>query len=67
MNRPNDEELFATLQEMRALYPDWRFGQMICNLATWARGAEAKSVWDIEDRELVKTAKQHVSSRKAQR
>ena len=23
------------LREMHQLYPDWRFGQMIANLATW--------------------------------
>ena len=66
MSRPDDQELFTVLQEMRALYPDWRFGQMISNLASWARGAEVKSIWDVEDRELVETAKQHLRKRKAE-
>ena len=64
MSRPNDEELFTPLREMRALYPHWRFGQMISNLAFWARGAEVKSIYDVEDRELVETAKQHVQKTK---
>ena len=66
MSRPDDHELFTVLQEMRSLYPQWRFGQMICNLATWARGAEVKSIWDVEDRELVETAKGHIRKRKEQ-
>jgi len=60
MSKPNDQELFAALQEMRSLYPDMRFGQLICNLATWARGTHPGSVWDLEDQELVQTAREHI-------
>ena len=57
---PPDDELFAGLRAMRSRYPNWRFGQLICNLAVWARGAEASAVWDITDSELLDSALQHL-------
>ena len=66
MNRPSHEELFEVLKAMRTSYPEWRFGQLICNVAAWARGAETNSVWDVEDHELVQTARAHLLKRKAQ-
>jgi hypothetical protein len=56
----SDDELFAALREMRERYPNWRFGQMIANLATWAQGAEKNQVWDIEDSALVNAARRHL-------
>ncbi|MHC1765227.1 MAG: hypothetical protein AB9869_13160 [Verrucomicrobiia bacterium] len=60
MNTLDDQELFSVLKRMRSLYPDMRFGQLVCNLATWARGPGVSSVWDVEDQELLQTAKQHI-------
>jgi hypothetical protein len=34
-----------------------RFGQMIANLATLARGPEVESIWDAEDEELAAAAR----------
>ena len=47
------QQVLTALAELSAAYPDWRFGQMIANLALIARGPEAESVWDIEDEELL--------------
>ncbi len=58
----SDDELFAALREMRQKYPDWRLGQMIANLSTWARGTGNGQVWDVEDSELVETARRHLQS-----
>ena len=63
MTRPSDEELLEQLRQMRQLHPEWRFGQMVCNLAFWARGAEASSVWDVEDSELMEAARSHLRGR----
>ena len=60
----SDDELFTVLKAMRAQYPDWRFGQLVCNVAAWARGAQANSVWDVEDRELVQAAREHIQKKK---
>ena len=63
MNDSEDQELFEVLRAMRAQYPDWRFGQLVCNLATWARGAQPRAVWDAEDRELIRAAREHLQKR----
>lgn len=61
----SDDELFGALREMRQKYPDWRLGQMIANLATWTEGAHHDQIWDIEDSELVETARRHLQKRKS--
>ena len=66
MSESADHELFEALKAMRAHYPDWRFGQLVCNVATWARGAQTSSVWDVEDQELIKAAREHLHKREAQ-
>ena len=47
------QQVLTALAELSAAYPDWRFGQMIANLALIARGPENESVWDMEDEELL--------------
>ena len=61
--RVSDDELLAVLREMRAAYPDWRLGQLVSNLAAWAKGADQIHIWDIEDSELVEAAQRHLRSR----
>ncbi len=62
------EQLMQALGEMWGRYPEWRLGQMICNLAAWARqpaGPEgaAGDLWDIEDEELLAAIRQHFARR----
>ena len=47
------EELLQVLGELGELFPDWRFGQMIANVATSARGPHVEGIWDSEDEELL--------------
>jgi hypothetical protein len=49
-------DLLRVLAELSAAAPDLRFGQMIANLATLARGPEVESIWDAEDQELTAAA-----------
>ena len=42
------------------LHPDWRLGQLICNLAAWADPTQ-NIVWDIEDDTLIAEIQQHLS------
>lgn len=49
-------ELFEVLAELRRRYPNWRFGQLIANIAGWAD----QGVWDIDDEQLVEAARLHL-------
>jgi hypothetical protein len=41
-------------------YPDWRLGQLVCNLAAWADPTQ-NIVWDIEDDALVAEVERHLA------
>ena len=52
MRDPN--RITLVLQEIERLWqahPDWRLGQLICNLAAWA-DPERNIVWEVEDEVL---------------
>ena len=51
------EELMAALSELRALFPDWRMGQLVANLAMAAGGTDAGAIWDVEDEQLLAAAR----------
>ena len=51
------------LEELSKIYPQWRFGQLVANVATWAKGPAAQSIWDVEDEDFLKAAEQHLHSR----
>jgi len=38
MNVSTTEELVRAISELRALFPDWRMGQLVANLVTAAGG-----------------------------
>jgi hypothetical protein len=54
------EDLLEVLGELGELFPDWRFGQLVANVATAARGPEAEGIWDSEDEELLAAARRLV-------
>lgn len=49
-------ELVALLLELSQQYPDWRFGQMVANVADWAD----QNVWDVDDEALLEAAREHL-------
>jgi hypothetical protein len=55
MNEPTRSRLFDALAELGHVYPDWRFGQLISNVAGWAD----RELWDINDDELLAAATEH--------
>ncbi len=57
MNQITADELVGTIAELRALFPEWRLGQLMANLVTAAGGTEAGVIWDIEDEELLRAAR----------
>ena len=54
------EELLQVLAELSVLFPDWRFGQLVANVATAARGPQVEAVWESEDDELLAAARRLV-------
>jgi hypothetical protein len=54
MSATTDEELIESLRELRRALPSMRFGQLIANMATVARGPVPGAIWDAEDEELLR-------------
>ena len=53
-------ELLRLIEEMGEAFPEFRLGQLIANLAFWARGDQAGAVWDAEDQELMAAAREQI-------
>jgi len=47
------------IERIWRLHPDWRLGQLVCNLAAWADPTQ-NVVWDVEDDVLVAEAQRHL-------
>ncbi len=60
MKDPIRKDVLEVLGVLSDHTPHVRFGQLICNLATMARGMNAESIWDMEDDELLATAQKHL-------
>jgi hypothetical protein len=58
---PLRKEILTVLEELSATCPDYRFGQMIANLAMLARGDAEGALWDMEDEELLAAAQKHLT------
>jgi len=54
------QELLKVLGELSGQCPEVRLGQLITNLATLAKGPTVEAIWDAEDEELLKAAKQQL-------
>ena len=48
--------LLRLLADLSDEAPELRFGQLVANLATSARGPDVESIWDAEDPELAAAA-----------
>jgi hypothetical protein len=51
------QELLSVLGELSSACPEMRFGQLIANLSTLAKGLSAEGLWDVEDEELLVAAR----------
>jgi hypothetical protein len=58
------QELLRLIEEMSEGYPEFRLGQLIANLAFWARGDQVGAVWNVEDDELMAAAREQISNAK---
>ena len=57
-------KLLKTLEELGNQHPNWRFGQLIINVAVWAREHNPVELWDLEDEFLLDAIKTHLQQRK---
>ena len=55
------QELLSVLDELSSACPEMRFGQLIANLSTLARGLSAEGLWDAEDEELLAAAREQLA------
>ena len=55
------QELLAALNELSGACPEMRFGQVIANLSTLAKGLSAEVLWEAEDEELVVAARKQLA------
>jgi len=61
-------DLLRLLNELSEEAGELRFGQLVANLATLARGANVEAIWDAEDEELAEAARRllaHYEQRKS--
>jgi hypothetical protein len=49
-------DLLATIARLCERYPNWRFGQLIANVAGWTD----QEIWNVEDEQLLEAARQHL-------
>jgi len=56
MNAATKSELTSALAEIARNHPDWRFGQLVANVAGWTD----ENVWDVEDESLLMAARAHL-------
>ena len=66
MTTEQQSRLASALAALSALYPDWRIGQIVANVAWWARGPTNEAIWEIDDEEFLVAAEAHLARRKAQ-
>jgi hypothetical protein len=60
----NDEQradLLAAITELSRRYPDWRFGQLVANVAGWVDC----EIWDVEDQQLLSATQAHLQQLRA--
>lgn len=65
---PSDvtSQLQAALSELRRIYPNWRYGQLVSNAAAWAGRDAPANVDEVEDADLLDAIRQHLSRRQPQ-
>ena len=67
MNVSAAEELIGALAELRAIFPDWRMGQLVANLVTAAGGLDAAAIWEVEDDQLLAAARRLIEGNRGRR
>ncbi len=53
---PQRIALLKAINQLAERYPEWRFGQLVSNVAGWADAG----LWDIDDEQLLAAATLHL-------
>jgi hypothetical protein len=59
------QELIRLIEELSVACPEYRFGQLVLNLAFLAREDGDSLAWRIEDAEFVEAARKHLADWRA--
>ena len=63
---PIRREIVRAIEELSERYPDWRFGQLVVNVANWASNPPLpESVWDVEDEAFLAAVSEHLTKRRS--
>jgi hypothetical protein len=60
MISPVRQEILNVLAELSETVPEVRLGQLMANLSYLARGLSKEAIWDLEDEELLESARKHL-------
>jgi hypothetical protein len=61
MSHTNSASLLQAVAHLRALFPEWRFGQLVANLTTAAGYQEPEAIWDVEDEQFLAAAQRLIA------
>jgi hypothetical protein len=61
MRETTPDALLQAVAELRELFPEWRFGQLVANLTTAAGCQEPGAIWDVEDEQLLAAARRLIA------
>jgi hypothetical protein len=61
MINPTRHELLKLVEELSVACPEYRFGQLVLNLAFMAREDGDSLAWHLEDAEFVEAARKHLA------
>jgi DNA phosphorothioation-dependent restriction protein DptG len=59
MNREKNE-LLNLLSQLSDIYPEMRLGQLVTNVAQWAKGPTNSATWDVTDQEMIQAVKLNI-------
>ncbi len=64
---PVREKVLLLLAQMSERYPEWRLGQLVANVASWARQPTEPhdtGIWAVEDEEMLAALERHLTQRR---
>lgn len=64
MNASTTRSLTDALSQLQAMYPDWRYGQLVANVASWAGKDRPVDVWEVDDEQLLAAAVDHLRDKR---
>jgi hypothetical protein len=66
MSDVSSSRISRVIDELRETYPAWRVGQLVANVAMWAKGPTQEAVWDVTDEEFIAAAESHLQTRRGE-